>query len=167
MLTESGQWTVQRQTRYGFSAVACDQTIEQTVNRESKTSGGITSITLNRNAVRRWILSQSQRTAIHHQCEILAGLTGTNRDRVHLDASKNKCDRDSIQRIVECIEQMINPFSYDQPEMTSISSGVVASDEISADLMSAEEVGEVALNNYIEERLTSDKKKYDPIKQVN
>ncbi|ESP01342.1 hypothetical protein LOTGIDRAFT_157521 [Lottia gigantea] len=51
--------------------------------------------------------------------------------------------------------------------MTSISSGVVASDEISADLMSAEEVDEVALNNYIEERLTSDKKKYhDPIKQV-
>jgi hypothetical protein len=26
-------WTVQRQDEYGFSSVACDQTIEQTLNR--------------------------------------------------------------------------------------------------------------------------------------
>ena len=26
-------WTVQRQDQYGFSSVACDQTIEQTLNR--------------------------------------------------------------------------------------------------------------------------------------
>ena len=35
-------WTVQRQSEYGFSSVACDQTIEQTFNRESKTKGGVT-----------------------------------------------------------------------------------------------------------------------------
>jgi hypothetical protein len=29
-------WTVQRQSEYGFSSIACDQTIEQTFNRESK-----------------------------------------------------------------------------------------------------------------------------------
>ena len=30
-------WTVQRQDQYGFSSVACDMTIEQTLNRYSKT----------------------------------------------------------------------------------------------------------------------------------
>ena len=32
-------WTVQRQKRYGFSGTACDQTIEQTCNRDAKTKG--------------------------------------------------------------------------------------------------------------------------------
>ena len=30
----AGKWSVQRQTRYGFSATACDQTIENTINRD-------------------------------------------------------------------------------------------------------------------------------------
>ena len=67
-------WTVQRQSEYGFSSVACDQTIEQTFNRESKTKGGVTGITLNRPALNRWILSQSQRVAIAKQCKVMAGL---------------------------------------------------------------------------------------------
>jgi hypothetical protein len=29
-------WTVQRQKHYGFSGTACDQTIEQTCNRDAK-----------------------------------------------------------------------------------------------------------------------------------
>ena len=36
----SQQWTVQRQGSHGFSSVACDMAIEQTLNRDSKTSGG-------------------------------------------------------------------------------------------------------------------------------
>ena len=32
-------FAVQRHTRYGFSAVPCDQTIEQTLNRGAKTKG--------------------------------------------------------------------------------------------------------------------------------
>ncbi|XP_046860781.1 uncharacterized protein LOC124454010 [Xenia sp. Carnegie-2017] len=58
------QWTVQRQQNYGFSSVACDMTIEQTLNRDSKTTGGMVGITLNRGAMQRWILAQSDRSAI-------------------------------------------------------------------------------------------------------
>ena len=36
----SQQWTVQRQSNHGFSSVACDMAIEQTINRDSKTKGG-------------------------------------------------------------------------------------------------------------------------------
>lgn len=34
-----GHWTVNRQDRYPFAAIACDQAIEQTVNRDCKTKG--------------------------------------------------------------------------------------------------------------------------------
>jgi len=56
-----GEFVVQRQTAYGFSQIACDQTIEQTANRDSKTKGGLTGITVNKGAVHRWILSHPER----------------------------------------------------------------------------------------------------------
>lgn len=62
-----------------FSSTACDQIMEQTFNRDSKTKGGITGFSLNKNAVKRWILSQSQRGSITHQCRTLAGLDTTDR----------------------------------------------------------------------------------------
>ena len=48
LVSESGCWTVQRQSTYGFSSVAADQAIEQTLNRHSKASGGLKGITLSR-----------------------------------------------------------------------------------------------------------------------
>ena len=47
-LSIKGSWTVQHQSNHPFSSTAADQAIEQTVNRDSKTSGGLRGITLNR-----------------------------------------------------------------------------------------------------------------------
>ena len=40
-----GSWTVQR-TEVPFSSTSADQTIEQTINRDSKTTGGVKGVTL-------------------------------------------------------------------------------------------------------------------------
>ena len=69
--------TVQRQKRYGFSLISCDQAIEQTVN--SKTKGGLIGFTLNKGAVERWILSQSERSTITRQCQIMASAVDDER----------------------------------------------------------------------------------------
>uniref|UniRef100_UPI00398F633D DNA topoisomerase 3-beta-1-like n=1 Tax=Pristiophorus japonicus TaxID=55135 RepID=UPI00398F633D len=53
---QAGQFVAQRQQEYGFSQTACDQVIEQTANRDSKTKGGLTGFTLNKGAVQRWTL---------------------------------------------------------------------------------------------------------------
>ena len=47
--------------------------MEQTFNRDSKTKGGIVGFTLNRTAVRRWILAQPERGSITRQCYVVAG----------------------------------------------------------------------------------------------
>ena len=44
----NGRWTVQRQQQHSFASIACDQAIEQTVNRDTKTTGGLRGISLNR-----------------------------------------------------------------------------------------------------------------------
>jgi hypothetical protein len=69
----SSNFSVQRQNNHGFSAVACDQTIDR-INRDSKTKGGLTGISMNRPAVHRWLLSQSERAAITKQCKSMSGI---------------------------------------------------------------------------------------------
>lgn len=75
----STSFSVQRQDNHGFSAVSCDQTIEQTINRDSKTKGGLIGFSLNRAAVHRWLLAQSERAAITKSCKDMAGVSGKPR----------------------------------------------------------------------------------------
>lgn len=58
---QSGDFVAQRQQTYGFAYTACDQVIEQTANRDSKTKGGLTGFSLNKSRVHRWTLTQYER----------------------------------------------------------------------------------------------------------
>ena len=65
---------VQWQDNHRFSAVACDQTIEQTINRNSKTKGGVLGFLMNPTLVHQWLLLQSERAAITERCKSMAGV---------------------------------------------------------------------------------------------
>ena len=70
-----GNWTVIRQKICSFSSLPCDQTIEQTVNKGSKTKDGIVGFSLNKGAVHRWIMSQAERSAISGMCQEMANMS--------------------------------------------------------------------------------------------
>ena len=72
-------WTVQRQKNNSFASIPCDQTIEQTMNKDSKTKGGIVGFTVNKGAVHRWILGQNERCAISRNCQQMANITEVER----------------------------------------------------------------------------------------
>ena len=67
-------WTVQRNKNSGFSSIACDQTIEQTLNRDSKMSGGMVGFTLNRRAMHKWIVCHAEKAAILHSLEKMTNI---------------------------------------------------------------------------------------------
>jgi hypothetical protein len=123
---KSGNFSVQRQSRYGFSKIACDQLIEQTLNRDSKTKGGLTGITLNKGAVNRWVLSHHERAAIFRACLAMADKDESNRSRKDLDISYNKRYEEDIQAVAGIVEAMINPFATQRDDLINISLGVVA-----------------------------------------
>ena len=54
----NGAFAVQRQENSGFSQIAVDHTIEQTVNRDTETIGGIVGFSLKKGAVERWFLQR-------------------------------------------------------------------------------------------------------------
>ena len=67
-------WTVQRNSEFGFSSIACDQTIEQTLNRDSKTSGGVVGFTLDRATMHKWIVCHAEKAAIVNSLQEMTSL---------------------------------------------------------------------------------------------
>ena len=61
MMLENGDFGVQRTTEHFFAKLPVDQDIEQTLNRSTKTKGGIVGSSLNKNAVQRWLLTAHSR----------------------------------------------------------------------------------------------------------
>lgn len=161
-----GQWTVQRSS-HPFTSIACDQAIEQTVNKDSKTKGGMVGLTLNRNASQRWILSHHERSAITRRCEELAGIFKDVRGKKDCDVKRIAKERGMVSKAMETIESMMNPFENPPEGLANLSSGVTASAKVSADLLTAKEKGEAALTNFLEERLlTKNVDFYAPIKAM-
>ena len=69
----TGDFVVQQQNQYSFSQTLMDQTIEQTMNRDSKTTGGQIGFSNNANAVHQWILLFNQCAEISRSCTEMAG----------------------------------------------------------------------------------------------
>ncbi|XP_028391978.1 uncharacterized protein LOC114516648 isoform X2 [Dendronephthya gigantea] len=149
------QWTVQRQQNHGFSSIACDMTIEQTLNRDSKTTGGMVGITLNRGAVQRWILSQSDRSAITRECMKMAGTDTVKRKRKELDMPQRTRHEKDVLGIVNTLQNMINPFETDNDitEMIHLSSCLVATQEVKNDLLTTKQRGEECVTAFLRDRL--------------
>ncbi|RXN00408.1 hypothetical protein EOD39_9570 [Acipenser ruthenus] len=85
----------------------------------------------------RWILSQSEQAAIARKCEKMAGLHDAERLRKDLDQTVWLRDERAVKSIIECIDEMVNPFSQDNSELLNISSRVVAMASVSRDLLDA------------------------------
>ena len=88
--------------QYGFSAIACDQVIEQTCNRDCKTAGGISGTTFKHTAVQRRIISQSKRAATARECEKMSGFYDDATFRKDIDQTAWRQNEAVVQNIMEC-----------------------------------------------------------------
>ena len=147
-----GEFVVQRRVDKGFCGTACDQVIEQTFNRDSKTKGGMIGITQNRSAMSRWILSHAARCEITNICSQLAGKDTTL--SVHPDHHRILQDESDISEVMMTVESLGSPFAASaDDQLVHISSGVVAPADIQSSLMSAHEAGKTAYTTFTTERL--------------
>ena len=71
-LLSQGDFGVQRTTSHGFSQLPVDQTIEQTLKRNTKTKGGIIGLRLKKGAVQWWMLTAHARASFADRCREMA-----------------------------------------------------------------------------------------------
>ena len=96
---EAGEFVVQRSNDRSLSQVPVDQTIEQTVNRDTKTKRGIIGFSVNKGAVQRWLLTSHERVAITQACREMAGLQQIDGvAEKEIGKTRMKADKKDVQK---------------------------------------------------------------------
>lgn len=153
----NGDFCVQR-SENPFSQISVDQAIEQTINRHTKTKGGIIGFSRRPGAVEQWVVNAHQRAEIASRCFDMAGLNEPfpKSHSTHKEAatSRVRTDEKSVQAVLEVLSSWRNPFIGDASDsLTNISSGVTAPAEVAHDLCHAQEIGEQHLQQFMKSRL--------------
>ena len=152
---QEGDFVVQRLQGSKFAQVAVDQTIEQTVNRDSKTSGGIVGFSTKPGATLRWVLTAHDRAALTNVCRQEAGMIDDT-SPAHKETKKARLQKDEadVQCLASTLENWCNPFSASSDgELVCLSSGQAAGDTLQADLSQAFTQGMAACQKFVEDRL--------------
>ena len=156
-LLANGDSGVQQTSSHGFSQLPVDQTIEQTLNRSTRTKGGIVGFNLKKGAVQRWILTAHSRAVFVDKYRKMTTDVQESQRRLHKEtrSGRIKRDEDDVKKVIEVISNWCNPFEPSE-ELLSISSGYVASESIKQELLQAKKKKRTtALNSFVEERLVT------------
>ena len=137
-----------------FNQVWSDLKLEQSLNRYSKTSGGLIGITRNQNAVDRWHITASDRAKVLENIRHMCGSSKPD-SYVHKEAGQSRLQRDEkdVQKLANHILSFCNPFTVTGPQIMNIVTGVVANTDVTSSLLSATSRGKNLVNQFVESRL--------------
>ena len=153
----SGGLSVQLSSSHLFGRVPVDQTCEETVNKDTQTSGGTKGFSLKPNAVSKYYL------VVEYRSTFVGQLKGTvhinNSIPQHNDLHRSRITRNEtdVKSIISLVQDTcLNPFNPDLQDLVCLSTGKVASSEVQDDLLLAKDVGEELYKAFREERLECD-----------
>ncbi|XP_048584137.1 uncharacterized protein LOC125563185 [Nematostella vectensis] len=153
VMLSQGDFGVQRNATHGFTQVSVDQTIEQTLNRNTKTKGGIVGFILKKGAVQRWVLMAHMRAQFVDRCREMAGCHEKSRNHKEHGAKRMMKYEEDVRNTMEVIRHWRNPFEPSD-ELVSLSTGSVASTELTKDLLEAKKKRREALALFNANRLS-------------
>ena len=137
----NGGFSVQLRNEHPFTRIAGDQTTEETVNKDTQTTGGTRGFSLNPGAVSRYYLTAEHRAGALRQLRQEISVEGSVITK-HTDLEKTRIKRDEsdVASMVDLLENnWTNPFGNDPSDLVSISTGTVPSPDVSTDLLEARE----------------------------
>ena len=130
-----------RRTDHFWAGIWSDLAIEQVLMRSLKSRGGLTRGRGVTESVRLiWLKTMHCCAEIHNSMISLAKLLHvTSEQHVELGASRKRRDNNDLQKITNWFSAH-NPFLVNEPSLKSLSTGLIATEEIDCD--EAEKVGE-------------------------
>lgn len=144
----NGNHAVSRSSQ-SFNQVWTDMALEQSVNRDSKSIGGIIGITQRSGALEKWFLTAHERTATTSATKsMLVKGEESIKANTHKESSKSRIrrDEDDIRKIMNTLKTaMCNPFSTDAVKdeipLSNLATGVVMPADLSQRLLQARNLG--------------------------
>ncbi|KAK3765219.1 hypothetical protein RRG08_051843 [Elysia crispata] len=110
------------------SRTAVDLSIEQTVNRQAKSKGGIIVFSRNMPAYNRWCITRHTRAAyLNATLELVDMDKGDNSTHKEERPSKMQESETAVQHVYSAVNRFINPFDIDEKDsLICLSSGMKA-----------------------------------------
>ena len=153
-----GEFSVQMNSSNPFGRNEADKTIENTINRDCKTSGGFTGFSTSFSATQRWVLNLSRRG--HYRRMLQEHISATPKEYQHREALPSAVRKDVrlVEKVITSMNDIFtNPWEGD--ELISISSGLYASPDIVEDLLDARKKGVEKFKQFVTLRCSAEPKK--------
>ena len=152
-----GGFSVQIGSHNPFGRIPVDQTIEETINKDTQTPGGTKVFSLKPGAVARYYMTSEYRSTFLRQLRSMVHV-GQHDYFSHPDIRFPRIRKDEadIQSLIQLLDSSwLNPFNSDQDELVSISTATVAPAEVAIDLLESHKIGEEAYQAFKEKRLNT------------
>ena len=141
-----------------FSQVSTDMALEQSINADSKSSGGVIGISQSPSALERWFLTIHERASITSALKAMFGLQD-GEQASHKGAAPRRVRRDEedVKKMISCFSSglMTNPFNLDSDALLNIATGVVLPEDVAQTLVHSTEKGLQQMKAFVEQRINS------------
>ena len=141
-----------------FLQVSTDMALEQSINIDSKSSGGVIGISQMRSALERWFLTIHERASITSALKAIYGLQdGKQASHKEAAARRVKRNEEDVKKMMGCFSSglMTDPFTHDSDELLNIATGVVLPEDVAQNLVCSTEEGRQQMNAFVEKRINS------------
>jgi len=147
---------VRRSSKSTFSSIPTDRALEQTINWEAKSEGGIIGFTLWKRALLRWLLTRHVSGEYADSFKSLCLTAPNSKLNDELGQSCRTRDKEDVGRIQEYLSmQCQDPFNVAEVQavLLNITTGKIASAQVEEALRDILEEENTALERFIMERL--------------
>lgn len=150
-----GGFSAQLSTTNTFGRVPIDQTLGETINRDTQTAGCTKGFSLNPAAVSRYYLTAEYKSTYLSILKSSLGLQQSDCSHKDLGQSRIAKDEEHITSTVDLLDSSwINPFACGE-SLDSLSTGSTAPADVAEDLLNAHTIGENAYRTFSAERVES------------
>ena len=164
---KKGNFSVQLSETNPFGRCKPGRVIETTINKDTKTPGGLTGSSTKTNAVDRWAINASYRASLYSHLQEFLGVNTKNHVYTDLQKSRIRNDQDEVTSILSIIEEcFIDPFS--ENPLLSISNGLLATEKLVSDSFDDFKFATERMDTFIKQPcIEKSKDFFDSLKRIN
>ena len=152
-----GGFSVQLVSNNPFGRIPVDQTIDETVNKDTHTPGGTNGFSLKPGAVSRHYLTAEYRAVYLRPLRDMIGQDSSKLSHPELQGPRIRKYEADVKSPIDLMENnWLNPLSPEESDLVSLSTGTVAPPAVVKDLLRALDVGEEAYQTFKQTRLDDD-----------
>ena len=152
-----------------FRCIPMDQTIEETVNKDTQTPGGTKGFSTKKSAVSRYYITADYRASCVRQLRYMVNSQRKGVRHPYLTMPRITKDEKDVKSLLEMFEGIwLNPFDSQASDLCSISTGAMPDVAVVTDLLSAKEKRKQACREFISNRLAQERsmKFFDTLPQM-